>query len=70
MEPLAILAALTALGLLAQRYGHDSRERSRSPEERLAVAGFHSADRGVAPTALAAELATLHASVNEPITIS
>ena len=70
MEPLAILAALTALGLLAQRYGYDSRERPCAAEERLATAGFHSADRGAAPAAWPASPPTLHASGNELLTIS
>ncbi len=49
MELLVMLVALIALGLLAQRYGYDSRDRLRSAEERLAAAGFRSAD-GTAPT--------------------
>ena len=51
MELLVMFAALIALGLLAQRYGYDSRDRLRSAEERLAAAGFCSAD-GSAPTRL------------------
>ena len=48
MELLVMFAALIALGLLAQRYGYDSHDRLRSVEERLAAAGFRSAD-GSAP---------------------
>lgn len=51
MELLVMFAALIALGLLAQRYGYDSHDRLRSAEERLAAAGFRSAD-GSAPTRL------------------
>jgi hypothetical protein len=40
MELVVILALLAALGGLANRWGRDSRPRPRSPEERLAAAGF------------------------------
>jgi hypothetical protein len=49
MDLIVILAALIALGVLAHRYGYDSRDRLPSAEERLAAAGFRSAD-GSAPT--------------------
>ena len=39
MEVIVILAVVVALGVLAQRYGYDSRDRPRSAEERLAAAG-------------------------------
>jgi branched-chain amino acid transport system substrate-binding protein len=40
MELLIVVAALFLLGLLANRYGHDSRDRSSSDEERLSAQGF------------------------------
>ena len=40
MELLLLLSLLILLDLLALRYGHDSRERLRSDEERLAARGF------------------------------
>ena len=40
MDVIVILAFLVMLGILAKRYGHDSRERPRSPQERLAASGF------------------------------
>jgi hypothetical protein len=39
VEWIVILALVVALGVLAQRYGYDSRDRPRSAEERLAAAG-------------------------------
>lgn len=42
MELLILLALLILLDLLALRYGYDSRDRLRSDEERLAVAGYGS----------------------------
>ena len=45
MDVIVILAFLVILGVLANRYGHDSRERPRSPEERLAASGFAWEDR-------------------------
>ena len=39
MEALILLALLVALGLLANRHGHDSRPQPRSPEEHLARLG-------------------------------
>ena len=40
MELLIVVAALCLLGLLAKRYGHDSRDRFSSDEERLSAQGF------------------------------
>jgi hypothetical protein len=40
MELLLLLALLLLLDLLALRYGHDSRDRLRSDEERLAASGI------------------------------
>ena len=48
MEIVILVTVLIALGVLAHRYGHDSRERLSSAEERLARAGFRWAD-GSAP---------------------
>jgi predicted phage tail protein len=45
MELLIIVIALCLLGLLANRFGHDSRERLRSAEERLSAHGFSWAAR-------------------------
>ncbi len=53
MDVIVIPAALLALGVLAHRYGHDSRERPRSAEERRAAAGFRSAHRVARPAAAA-----------------
>ena len=44
MDAVVILAGLAVLWLLMARFGHDSRERLRSPEERLAARGFTWAD--------------------------
>ncbi len=49
MDLIVLLVPLIALGLLAHRYGYDSRDRLRSAAERLAAAGFCSAD-GSDPT--------------------
>jgi hypothetical protein len=40
MELLIVVAALCLLGILANRYGHDSRRRLYSPEEHAAAAGL------------------------------
>ena len=40
MELLIVVIALCLLGLLANRYGHDSRDRFSSDEERLSAQGF------------------------------
>jgi hypothetical protein len=40
MELLIVVAALCLLGILANRYGHDSRRRLYSPEEQAAAAGM------------------------------
>jgi hypothetical protein len=37
MELLIIVAALCLLGVLANRYGHDSRDRLRPAEERFSA---------------------------------
>ena len=44
MEIVILVTVLIALGVLAYRYGQDSREHLASAEERLATAGFHWAD--------------------------
>ena len=44
MEIVILVTILIALGVLASRYGQDSRERLSSAEERLATAGFQWAD--------------------------
>ena len=44
MEIVILVTVLSALGVLAYRYGHDSRERLSSAEERLARGGFRWAD--------------------------
>ena len=40
MELLIVVSALCLLGVLANRYGHDSRPRLSSDEERLSAQGF------------------------------
>ena len=44
MEIVILVTVLIALGVLAYRYGQDSREHLASAEERLATAGFRWAD--------------------------
>ena len=57
MELLVVLALLVALGVLAHRYGYDSRERPRSREEELAAGGITWERQPVAPRPPAVELA-------------
>ena len=40
MEPVIVVGALLLLGVLANRFGHDSRDGLRSDEERLSAQGF------------------------------
>ena len=40
MDVLILLAALVLLGVLANRYGYDSRDRLRTDDEVRAAAGF------------------------------
>ena len=40
MEPVIVVIALLLLGILANRFGHDSRDRLSSDEERLSAQGF------------------------------
>jgi hypothetical protein len=40
MELLIVSVALCLLGVLANRYGYDSRSRLRSPEEHFAAGGM------------------------------
>ena len=47
MELLLFVAALGVLGLVALRFGHDSRERAYSKEEEISPAFTASADRSV-----------------------
>ena len=46
MELLIIVIALCLLDVLASRYGHDSRDRVRSAEERFSAQGLDWAARG------------------------
>jgi hypothetical protein len=48
MELIVIITLLTLFGLLANRHGHDSRDRLRSPEECLAASGFTWEDQACA----------------------
>ena len=40
MEPVIVVVALLLLGVLANGFGHDSRDRLSSDEERLSAQGF------------------------------
>jgi hypothetical protein len=40
MELLIVITTLCLLGVLANRFGHDSRDRLRSDEERMSAQGF------------------------------
>jgi hypothetical protein len=51
MEAIILVALLVALGLLATRYGYDSRSRLRSHEEDLAALGYTWAEGGRAASA-------------------
>ena len=53
MELLIVVIALCLLGLLANRYGHDSRDRFSSDEERLSAQGFAWGSRAGPPARLA-----------------
>jgi hypothetical protein len=52
MELLIVVSALGLLGVLANRYGSDSRSRLRSPEEHFAARGmtWETHELGAAPT--------------------
>jgi hypothetical protein len=51
MEAIILVALLVALGLLATRYGHDSRAHLRSREDELAASGYTWGEGGQAASA-------------------